>query len=91
MLPPPTELEVFRAEVATGTLACMENEGPGPSRPIAALELEALRNLEPQLKDHLQASSDVDNFIGLVLGGAPDAHLADVTQARKVRTCLLVE
>jgi hypothetical protein len=89
MLPPPTEL-VFRAEVATGTLACMENEGLGPPRPIAAVELEAVRNLEPQLKDHLQANSDVCNFIGLVLGGAPDARLADVTQARKVTTCLLV-
>jgi hypothetical protein len=54
------------------------------------VELDAERDLEPQLKDHLQAGSDVYNFIGLVLSAAPDACLADVPQARKVTTCLLV-
>lgn len=44
----------------------------------------------PRLRDHLQLSSDVYNFIGQVLDAAPDARLSDVTQARKVTTCLLV-
>jgi hypothetical protein len=45
----------------------MENEGSEPARPITDVELETIRNLEPQLKDHLQANSDVYSFIGLVL------------------------
>jgi hypothetical protein len=68
----------------------MENEGLGPPRPITTVELDAMRVLEPQLKNHLEANSDVYNFVGLVLSGVADARLADVTQARKVTTCLLV-
>lgn len=80
----------FPADLVTGILAYMENKGSGPARPIPHAELETIRNLEPQLKDHLQANSHVYNFIGLVLSGAPDTRLADVSQARKVVTCLLV-
>jgi hypothetical protein len=60
------------------------------ARSIAEAESGAARALEPRLRDHLQINSDVYNFFGLVLEGAPDASLQDVTQARKVTSCLLV-
>lgn len=59
-------------------------------RAISEAESEASRTLEPELKDHLQINSDVYNFIGLALEAVPDARLRDVTQARKVTSCLLV-
>lgn len=68
----------------------MENQGPREKRSIAEIEAEAASILLPQLRDHLQLSSDVYNFIGQVLDAAPEARLAHVTQARKVTTCLLV-
>jgi len=68
----------------------MENQGSREKRSIAEIEAEAASVLLPKLRDHLQLSSDVYNFIGQVLDAAPNARLADVTQARKVTTCLLV-
>jgi hypothetical protein len=68
----------------------MENQGRRKVRSISEVETEMASLLVPELRDHLQINSDVYNFVGQVLEAAPDARLRDVTQARKVITCLLV-
>ena len=82
---------LFRAPFSRSYSARMDDQNSrAPSRPISEAEAAAARSLEPRLKDHLQINSDVYKFVGLVLDGVPDARLRDVTQARKVTSCLLV-
>jgi hypothetical protein len=68
----------------------METQNKANVRTIAQVELETSRTLGPELKSHLLVNSDVYNFIGSVLEAVPRTKLRDVTQARKVATCLLI-